>query len=104
MKHDTQSVLGASAEVVPERRTRTQASGPYWLSVDRWPTGTRGPGTIAWSEHEEIWRAYDAKEHNGQDAERIAERGGFGYWEAAQLLGHEPRTWLPLAQETGDRK
>ncbi|MEN6369093.1 MAG: hypothetical protein ABFD77_05285, partial [Thermotogota bacterium] len=33
-------------------------------------------GTISWEEHEEAWRAYDAKWRCGQSAERIAERGG----------------------------
>lgn len=31
----------------------------------------------------------------GQSAERLAERGGFGYWELTDLLGHEPKTWQP---------
>jgi len=78
-----------------ERRARTIGEGPYWAPVTDWPTGTMTPGTIAWSEHEEIWRKYREKYGNDQDAERIAARGGFGYWEAAALLGYEPRTWRP---------
>lgn len=51
------------------------------------------PGTIAWEEHEEIWRAYHAKWGNDQTAERIAERFGFGYLEIIDLIGKPPRTW-----------
>jgi hypothetical protein len=80
------------------RRTHTQSEGPYWLPVDRWPTGTSSPGTIEWSEHVEIWERYAAQYGDGQSAERVAERGGFGYWEATKLLGHEPRTWRPHFQ------
>lgn len=51
-------------------------------------------GTISWEEHEEAWRAYDAKYHCGQSAERMAERHGFSYSELCMFLGHEPRTWV----------
>lgn len=54
-------------------------------------------GTITWEEHEKAWSVYDATWHCGQSAERIAERGGFGYYELCDLLGHEPRTWTALA-------
>ena len=50
-------------------------------------------GTVAWSEHEEIWEAYANRFGRDQSAERIADRGGFGYWEATRLLGREPTTW-----------
>lgn len=55
-------------------------------------------GTIAWSEHEQAWLGYRARfPYSGlrQDAERIAERGGFGYDEVTTFLGHEPTTWKP---------
>lgn len=55
--------------------------------------GAHPPGTIAWSEHLEVWARYDEKWRCGQSAERIAERGGFGFVEASELLGHEPTTW-----------
>jgi len=55
----------------------------------------RAPGTIDWAEHEEVWRAYSAKYGESQSAERIAERGGFGYDEIALLLGRAPATWEP---------
>lgn len=49
-------------------------------------------GTVAWWEHEKAWEDYGAR-YSSQDAERIAERGGFGYWEMTDHLGHEPTTW-----------
>lgn len=51
-------------------------------------------GTIAWSEHVLIWEMY-AKKNGAQTAERIAERGGFGYSEACNLLGRDLETWEP---------
>ena len=53
----------------------------------------KGPGTITWAEHLEVWSAYAGRHGTGQDAERIAERGGFGYGEAETLLGRPLRTW-----------
>jgi hypothetical protein len=53
----------------------------------------REPGTVAWAEHEQAWRTYAARGHGGQSAERIAQRGGFGYAELVDLLGHAPTTW-----------
>ena len=60
--------------------------------------GDRGKphGTIAWWEHEQAWEGY-ARRFPGsarqQGPERIAERGGFGYGEVLDQLGHEPMTW-----------
>lgn len=51
-------------------------------------------GTITWAEHVEAWVAYN-RMHREQSAERIAERGGFGWYEITELLDHEPRTWEP---------
>lgn len=62
---------------------------------DQRGVGTRGPGTVSWGEHCEAWSAYAAKYGREQSAERIAERGGFGFYELADLLGHEPKTWEP---------
>lgn len=55
----------------------------------------RGPGTIAWWEHEQVWAAYAGKYGSSQSAERIAERGGFGWGECVTFLGHKPTTWSP---------
>ena len=52
-------------------------------------------GTIAWTEHEEAWAIYAAKYGRGQSAERIHERGGFGYRELTKLLSRPPATWAP---------
>lgn len=48
-------------------------------------------GTIAWWEHEKAWEAYGVR--YSQTAERIAERGGFGYGELVEFLGYYPTTW-----------
>lgn|GEM_PF-6797991 len=55
------------------------------------------PGTIAWDEHLEVWNAYAAMFGKNQSAERIAERGGFGHFEATALLGRPLRTWIQSA-------
>lgn len=55
-------------------------------------------GTIAWAEHLEAWEAYAKRYGRGQTAERLAERGGFGWYELQKLLGHDPTTWEPLAK------
>lgn len=62
--------------------------------VDR-KRGTPGrpSGSIAWTEHMEAFAAYAKRYGTGQSAERLAERGGFGWDELVALLGHEPRTW-----------
>lgn len=50
------------------------------------------PGYIEWWEHELAWQDY-SKQYHGQSAERIAERGGFSWWELCDHLGHPPTTW-----------
>jgi hypothetical protein len=55
----------------------------------------KAPGSIAWAEHLDAWSAYAAKFGSSQDADRIADRGGFGYGELCTFLGHEPKTWRP---------
>lgn len=56
--------------------------------------GAKPYGSVDWSEHLEAWTVYNRR-HYGQSAERIAERGGFSYWEITELLGREPNTWEP---------
>ena len=56
--------------------------------------GAKPYGSVDWSEHMEAWNAYHRR-YSRQSAERIAERGGFGYWEITEFLGHEPKTWEP---------
>lgn len=50
-------------------------------------------GTISWEEHVEAWNDYARRYGRDQTAERLAERGGFGYGEITEHLGHPPRTW-----------
>lgn len=76
-------------ETEPEKRARVQ--GDF-----RHPRGHRPGGTVAWSEHVEAWNGYHARYPSiNQDAQRIHDRGGFGYWEMTNLMGHEPVTWRP---------
>jgi hypothetical protein len=51
------------------------------------------PGTVAWSEHLEAYADYAKRYGTSQSAERLAERGGFGWDELVGHLGHEPKTW-----------
>lgn len=57
--------------------------------------GKRGPGTITWAEHLEVWSKYAQRHGKGQSAEHIEERGGWGYDEAEKLLGRPLTTWEP---------
>lgn len=52
-------------------------------------------GTVAWDEHVEAWKDYAKRYGNDQSAERLAQRGGFGYAEITDHLGHPPKTWEP---------
>lgn len=82
-KHCQTCICGKRAPVQGETH---RASGAYQ---------PRGPGTIAWEERELAWSTYAGRYGRGQSAERIAERGGFGYHELTDLLGREPTTWAP---------
>lgn len=50
-------------------------------------------GLIDWEEFLEAYQEYIKKYGTSQSAERIAERGGFGYYELVKFLKREPRTW-----------
>lgn len=58
--------------------------------------GQQPAGTIPWSTHLLAWQGYADAGHGGptgQSAERIAERGGFGYREVqCAIAGHYNRT------------
>ena len=79
------------------RRTRVQGDGSYHLRPDDPSRGdAHYPGSVSWEEHEEAWRGYERRfpgSARDQDAEMIARRGGFGYLEMTEYMGHEPRTW-----------
>ena len=55
----------------------------------------RPKGTIARAEAEEAYRNYASRYGDSQSFERLHERGGFGYFELTELLGHVPTTWEP---------
>lgn len=61
--------------------------------AERAPVNGPPFGTIAWTEHEEVWRFYAGQYGTGQSAKRIAERGGFGLSEIVSFLGEMPTTW-----------
>jgi len=91
-----------------EKRAPVQGDGQYCLREDdRRRAGARCPGSVAWWEHEAAWLGY-AKRFPGcardQDAKCIAERGGFGYSEMTEYLGHEPTTWVISPQFAGRYK
>ena len=52
-------------------------------------------GTVSWQEHLLAWVGYAARYGKSQSAERMAERGGFSWYELFLYLGHEPTTWEP---------
>lgn len=63
-----------------------------------YPNGTEGAMTTPQTapvqgEYRDQNTGRDRKYHCGQSAERLAERGGFGWFELVEFLGHEPRTW-----------
>ena len=73
----------------PERRAPVQ-EGDVGHGRDRKP-----PGTITWAEHLEVFEVYAKRYGRDQSAERIAERGGFGYDEIILFMGSPPKTWKP---------
>ena len=66
-----------------ERKQRKQGEPGY------------GDGTISWEEHLLAYGAYAVRNGRSQSAERLAERGGFGWFELVEYLGREPASWAP---------
>lgn len=60
----------------------------------RAPVNGSPHGTISVVEHNEAWESY-ARNHPGQSARTIADRGGFGLVELTQQLGRLPTSWEP---------
>jgi hypothetical protein len=59
---------------------------------------------IPWDIHVRAWQVYAAAGYGDQSAERIAERGGFGYSELVMLLGEvDPFAQRPLTARQGAR-
>ena len=67
--------------------------GPVAPCERRAPVQGTRPGSISWEEHLEVWDAYAKRYGTKQSAERIAERGGFGYLEIELFTGKHPRTF-----------
>lgn len=80
--------------VTDERRAPVQGDFRGHPS-DRTGAPGEDPGTISWAEHLEAYEPYAKRYGRDQSPERIAERGGFGYAELVDQLGHAPRTWRP---------
>lgn len=77
-----------------KRRAPVQGEGNYLLPKgDPRRKGAIPPGTIAWEEHLEAYADYARRYGRDQSAERLAERGGFGYYELVDHLGRKPTTW-----------
>lgn len=74
---------------------RAPVQSGYQRGLPRTRDTYKPPGTITWSEHLEVWAAYAAQYGTDQSAERLAERGGFGYYEAEEMLGRALTTWEP---------
>lgn len=81
-KHCATCICGRRAPVQGDRH-----------ATDR--TKDRAAGTVSWAEHLLAYSNYSARYGRDQSAERLAERGGFGYIEITGHLGHEPKTWTP---------
>jgi hypothetical protein len=78
---------------VGERRAPVQAERDPLHREDR--ARDKPYGSVKWEEHLAAWTQYALRFGSSQSAGRIAERGGFGYYELTALLGHEPKTWQP---------
>lgn len=80
-----------------ERRAPVQSDDGYQLPLSHYgrPRGAMPPGTISWTEHLVVYELYSKRHGHGQDADKIAERGGFGYAEIVSFLGCKPITWKP---------
>ena len=76
----------------PARRAPVQGDDGWHLG--RKP-GLHQPGTISWEEHLLAYEDYAERYGRDQSAERLAERGGFGYDELVDHLGRAPATWRP---------
>ena len=74
---------------VADANRRAPVQGDYNRATRRYERA----GSIAWAEHVEAWEDYARRYGRDQSAERIAERGGFGYQELVDHLKRAPTTW-----------
>lgn len=82
-----------TTEPISERRAPVQGEGVSAKYAELTGDTYYPYGTISWDEHVEVWAAYHKQHPNHQDAEMIAQRGGFSYREIILFTGHEPTTW-----------
>ena len=80
---------------MPEERRAPVQGRPKSIRRARAEKPGDPPGTISWEEHEEAYRDYARRYGTSQSAERLAERGGFGYDELVDHLKRAPTTWRP---------
>lgn len=88
-KHTVGEFCSITLKRLPEseRRALVQSEGSLYGKGRYVPAGT-----IPWSVHLAAWNGYAAAGHGSQSAERINERGGFGYREVqCCLAGHYNR-------------
>ena len=83
--HCDTCICGRRAPVQDERSDGVRAAVPE--------------GSITWEEHLEVYERYAALYGTRQSAERLAERGGFGFYEAQTLLGRALKTWSVRGRE-----
>ena len=83
MSETTEKRAPVQSEVHPDHRSENRYRSPW----------VKPAGTVTWAEHLESFEVYAKRYGREQSAERLAERGGFGYYEMAGFLGHEPTTW-----------
>lgn len=107
MEHVVPDDVAAFLQALPSRWERTEPGAVGEAAPGDGTVERRAPmqgehgknkrpgGTIAWSEHMKIYEAYAKRYGRDQSAERLAERGGFGWNECVLLLGREPTTWQP---------
>lgn len=74
-------------------RCPVQRQAPY-VKPDGVARSGKPAGTVSLTEAAEAYSVYAKRYGTSQSFERLHERGGFGYWELSELLGHEPKTWL----------
>jgi hypothetical protein len=72
---------------------RAPVQGERRIAVGR---SGRVPGTVSWQEHLEAYEDYARLYGRDQSAERLADRGGFSYFELVQHLHRFPDSWRPV--------
>ena len=89
-KHEPGALLAKAHAELAAGAKRAPVQGDRLI-----PKGQPGhdAGSISWAEHMLAWQDYARRYGQGQSAERLAERGGFGYAELCSHLRRAPATW-----------